>query len=239
MIPSARSFHVMKQIEVPFSSLHLNRQEIYLMMGSDAYAPDPEMVERIEQTIRHIGEWCRPLWGYELYEITAIGKNFVQLGDQTLATGSIITRYLHDAEQLALFVATAGTEFQSWMDFEACSGDILREFIAGHIGSEIAEATVRVMSEALATECNTKGMQIGNPYSPGYCGWNLTGQRTLFEMLPTNPCGITLTDSCLMLPIKSVSGIIPVGTKVRREPYGCAICNSANCYKNNLKKLSR
>ena len=229
----------MKQIEIPFSSLHLNREDIYLMMGSEAYAPDPEMVGRIEGTIRQIAAWCRPRGGYELFEITALEKNAVRLGDRALSTGNIITPYLREAKYLALFVATAGAEFQTWMEQENRSGDILREFVVGHIGSEIAEATVRVVCGMLAEACEARGLRIGNPYSPGYCGWNITGQRTLFGMLPDDPCGIVLTDSCLMLPIKSVSGIIPVGPEVRPQPYGCAICNSPTCYKNNLKKQNR
>ena len=45
-------------------------------------------------------------------------------------------------------------------------------------------------------------------YSPGYCGWNVSGQRALFRALLPEQIGIALNASCLMTPLKSVSGVI-------------------------------
>jgi hypothetical protein len=50
-------------------------------------------------------------------------------------------------------------------------------------------------------------------FSPGYCGWDLTAQRALFESLRPEAIGIFLTGSCLMQPLKSVSGVIVAGKK--------------------------
>ena len=47
----------------------------------------------------------------------------------------------------------------------------------------------------------------------------------------TSPCGIRLTDSSLMIPIKSVSGVIGVGTDVRKLEYTCGLCTYENCYR--------
>ena len=45
-------------------------------------------------------------------------------------------------------------------------------------------------------------------YSPGYCGWHVSGQRKLFERLRPEEIGITLNASFLMSPLKSVSGAL-------------------------------
>jgi len=50
-------------------------------------------------------------------------------------------------------------------------------------------------------------------YSPGYCGWHMSGQRRLFEFLHPEEIGISLLDSFLMKPLKSVSGVMVVGGK--------------------------
>ena len=44
-----------------------------------------------------------------------------------------------------------------------------------------------------------------------------------------NPTGIALSESCLMHPIKSVSGVIGIGTTARRRAYGCVICQNKTC----------
>lgn len=48
-------------------------------------------------------------------------------------------------------------------------------------------------------------------YSPGYCGWHVSGQRALFDFLRPEEIGITLNASCLMQPLKSISGVLVVG----------------------------
>lgn len=48
-------------------------------------------------------------------------------------------------------------------------------------------------------------------YSPGYCGWDVSGQRALFDVLRPEVVGITLNESCLMQPLKSISGVLVTG----------------------------
>jgi len=50
-------------------------------------------------------------------------------------------------------------------------------------------------------------------YSPGYCGWDVSGQRALFGFLGPEEIGITLNASCLMQPLKSISGVLVAGAR--------------------------
>ena len=59
-----------------------------------------------------------------------------------------------------------------------------------------------------------------------------------FSCLPEFPCGVRLSDSSLMSPIKSVSGIIAYGPCIVKRKYGCELCGKADCYKNR-NKLNR
>lgn len=216
---------------IPFDRLSLERREIYRMMGSGSYEPDDEMKNMVEQTIGHISAFCKPRYGYAIYSSQGITEDTVTIGGKTFYTGSVITENLRDADRFALMVATSGAEFERWYRGEVDSGDILREFVASNIGSEIAEAAGRVAEEDIAGWCGKSGWGTGRSYAPGYCGWDISGQHGLFALLPPLPCGIMLNSSCLMTPIKSISGIIPVGANVTKKAYGCAICNQPGCYK--------
>jgi len=70
-------------------------------------------------------------------------------------------------------------------------------------------------------------------YSPGYCGWNLTGQRALFAALGPEEIGIHLTDNCLMEPLKSISGVMVMGPAEVHEftdDYSfCSTCPTHDC----------
>ena len=77
-----------------------------------------------------------------------------------------------------------------------------------------------------------RGWRHTNRFSPGYCGWHVSEQKKLFPLFPSaEPCGIRLTDSSLMLPIKSVSGVIGLGDGVRKLEYTCGLCTYDKCYR--------
>jgi cobalamin-dependent methionine synthase-like protein len=71
------------------------------------------------------------------------------------------------------------------------------------------------------------------PYSTGYCGWHVSGQRTLFARLRADEIGIALTASCVMDPIKSVSGVLVAGKadvhRFRPDYPFCEACTTHEC----------
>jgi hypothetical protein len=71
------------------------------------------------------------------------------------------------------------------------------------------------------------------PYSPGYCGWHVSGQLALFDCLGPDEVGVELSESCLMRPLKSVSGVLvaaepEVHTFVNDFPF-CGDCVDHQC----------
>jgi hypothetical protein len=107
--------------------------------------------------------------------------------------------------------------------------DFLRGYIYDVIGSEIVEAAADLMQADLERTMLNSGSKITNRYSPGYCNWDVAEQHKLFKLIPNNYCGIKLTQSALMDPVKSISGIIGVGKNVKYSRYTCSICGQADC----------
>jgi hypothetical protein len=85
------------------------------------------------------------------------------------------------------------------------------------------------MQARLEADIRKLGQTLTNRYSPGYCQWPVTDQRKLFRLFKGSPCGVILTDSALMNPIKSISGLIGVGANVQYREYQCDLCNIKKC----------
>lgn len=154
----------------------------------------------------------------------------IKLNDaNVLHTGNVITYLLKGSTRFSLFVATAGKEFQLYFDRLKKRDDMVETFIADTIGSLIAERAGDIMELLLEKEIGTD--KHTNRFSPGYCGWSLSNQKEIFNLMGGNPCGITLSDVFLMNPIKSISGIIGIGEKVNEKVYGCKFCELESCYK--------
>ena len=153
------------------------------------------------------------------------------LADEALVVGRVYPR----AEGLALFVATLG---------EAVSARIRHLFDAeelaeGYMLDAVASAGADLLADRLAERYRHtlagRGLADARvlPYSPGYCGWPTRGQRPLFDALRPGEIGVTLNDSCLMSPIKSVSGVLVAGPgeahRFRPDFPFCDDCRTHEC----------
>ena len=173
-----------------------------------------------------------PRCGYVLRQGEVEGKEFLRIGDVRFNPGRIITFAMKDAFFYAFFTATIGNQYDEYCKRLKKNNDILLTFIADIIGSILAEATVSWLMNRLTEIAEVEGLKVSNNYSPGYCDWALVDQKKLFGLFPENITGVRLTDSCLMLPVKSVSGIVAIGKAVKKQAYSCNICKMITCVRN-------
>lgn len=211
--------------------------DIHLSLGYGGACPPDDIQSMVKAMIETISKVCHPSFCYTIKDNVTIGRSGIIVDDVNFRTGKVISSYLDKAEAIAFFIATAGLEFENWLKDLHKQGDVWNMFLADAIGSEIAEATTRAVSDELEKEAKLNRLNISNSYSPGYCGWTVKEQQKLFSLLPSEPCGVKLTDSSLMLPIKSVSGIIGLGSQLEKKVYGCDICNMKTCYKKRASSV--
>ena len=214
----------MTEKTLTYEDLQISLADVYEQMGYRDAEPD-EATQR--ETLAVIGEvqgWLRPRF---CYQVVRLQPDFDM--------GRIILRQLHGAEAYVLFICTSGMEFEAYQQRLKDAGDMVRIFIADALGSVIAEKTADRMEEHLQESIDKLGWQHTNRFSPGYCGWHVSQQQRLFPLFQGHTCGVTLTDSSLMVPIKSVSGIVGIGKEVRRLDYSCGLCDFKQCYKRRSK----
>jgi len=147
----------------------------------------------------------------------------------TFNVGKKIARQLKNTEGAALFIGTAGAGIGEKSKALMADGDLIEGYILDVIGSVTVEAAIDKIQDSFEYELTNCGKKITNRYSPGYCGWALNEQERFFTLFPDNHCGIKLSDSCLMDPIKSVSGVIGFGANVKKTAYECQMCELETC----------
>ena len=159
--------------------------------------------------------------GSSMEEISIAGFNF--------QTGKTIVKMLKGARQYIFFMATAGTGPENLARTLIGEGQYLEGYIVDLIASSLAEATAQYVHDHLKELGARTGYKITNRYSPGYCGWKVNEQQKLFSLFPEGSCGIKLSESSLMSPIKSVSGLVGAGTEVSFRDYTCELCSMKDC----------
>ena len=144
-------------------------------------------------------------------------------------SGKIIHKMLRHSEKYALFVVTAGSEAAYLARSLIAEGNYLDGYIVDLLASALVDSAADQIQEQVRNLAKELGLHITNRYSPGYCSWNVEEQQKLFSLFPKGTCGISLSESSLMSPVKSISGIIGIGAEVKYREYTCEICPMLNC----------
>lgn len=215
----------MTKKELRYEDLGISLSELYEQMGYEQAVPDEATVKETDMIIAEAKGFLRPRFSF-----------FVQRELPDFAIGKIIERQLKGAEAYAFFICTAGVEYEAFQERLKKEGDMVRVFIADALGSVIAEKAADQMELSLQENIDKLGWHHTNRFSPGYCGWHVSQQQLLFPLFKGETCGVKLTESSLMVPIKSVSGIIGLGPNVRHLDYTCGLCDFKQCYKRKKKK---
>ena len=211
----------MTQKTLTFEQLGITDDDVYTQMGYHGETPDPQTKAETAAVLSEVSRWLQPQFCFLVTaELPA-----------SLNIGTIIERQLRGASGYACFIATAGQSFEAYQQRLKREGDLVATFIADAVGSVIAEKCADQMEHTLQQSIDKLGWHHTNRFSPGYCGWHVSEQQLLFPLFEGHTCGVTLTDSSLMLPIKSVSGIVGIGEKVRRLDYSCGLCSFEKCFK--------
>ena len=98
-------------------------------------------------------------------------------------------------------------------------GDSLVEELADRSNGRICELAL------------SAGLKPDLRRSPGYGRWAIEEQQLLFDVLEPGDIGVTLTETCLMNPSKSISFAVPLlgGDPGRRGRSRCTRCGFVSC----------
>ena len=146
-----------------------------------------------------------------------------------------LRRHLAGCDRAVLFAATVGLEMDRLIArFSAVSP--ARALMLQAVGTERIEALCDLFCVDISRRLARDGLHSRPRFSPGYGDLPIEMQRDIFRVLdcPAN-IGLTLNESLLMSPSKSVTAIIGVRKKGcgadddPDESAGCGVCPDSDC----------
>jgi hypothetical protein len=145
---------------------------------------------------------CRAVW--QRYPLEW-GGDELDLGFAKTASRHL-RRHLEGCAEILLFACTAGSEIDRRINREKLVSPV-RGLLMSAIGSQQVEGACDRLCNLLAAEHPEK--QLVTRYSPGYGDLPLEIQKDVFRALDCErSIGVTLTESLLMQPSKSVTAVI-------------------------------
>jgi hypothetical protein len=162
----------------------------------------------------------------------AYAVSFVESRDgDTVVVGGVaftsrtLSRNLASSERIFPMVATCGREMD---EASPAKGDMLKEFWWDLIKAHLLTAASNHLSDHLHRKFRLGKTAIMRPGSGDATVWPIEQQRGLFALLGDveQAIGVRLTDSFLMVPNKTVSGILfPTEVDFR----SCEVCHRESC----------
>ncbi len=194
----------------------------------------PEMVrELIDEILPEVPLRINIQCGFRILPAGSVRveRNTVVCDGTVFSAGSIIASQLKQSASFAVFLSSIGPLMEQWSSQFMSEGDMMRGYIVDAIASDVVGRTSEWLERQIAGHVKPRGWKVTNAYSPGYCDWSVSDQHALFSFFPENFCGVTLTPSALMIPIKSLSGIMGLGPDVKRGAFQCSICDLKDCFR--------
>ena len=142
--------------------------------------------------------------------------------------GEDISAFLSDCDSVVILAATLGAEAESLIR-RAAARNMSDAVILDAAGSAAIEAVCDNFCADLAAELAPRFLT--DRFSPGYGDMPLGDQPAIFRLLDVSRrIGVSLSESGLMIPQKSVTALIGVSDRPQRARGGCEACvNFGNC----------
>ncbi len=226
----ASEIHNFRTIGVEANKIFIKTENILKSLQVPADKADKYLTDQIETYRITCSKISKPYASYSIHENPDFNPKSGELvlNNTTFSLGKIVCNALKQSTKVAFFICTCGDTVEKLSKQLMAEGHSLEGYIVDLVGSEIAEGIADIIHKLIGDDMKKANLNITNRYSPGYCNWPVSDQQNLFLMLQ-DTCGVSLTPSSLMIPIKSVSGIVGIGPDVKFRGYECSKCDAAFC----------
>ena len=212
--------------------IEIDRNQVCRHLGYDAdYQLPVRISSLIDEYIENAHYLIDPSYVHVIKDIEWARGSIAFVEDSTIFKSKVIAKLLEQCHMVAVFLVTIGKYLEETAHQLAADKLMLQATVLDAIGSDAVERVADSVQERIRMAANALGLVISRRFSPGYCDWDIGQQRMLFSALRGDTLGIHLTSECLMIPQKSISGIIGIGPPDSNvENYNhCNFCRKYDC----------
>ena len=207
----------------------MNIKETLRYLGYHGQEADSQVLALVEQCWKELEHAVSPKSIYREYPLSFFGENGID-GYGFKTQSKALKKNLDGCKAVVMFAATLGTGvdllLQRYGRLQMSRAVVIQAAAAAMLEDYCDE-----VNEEIRREYEKKGCFLRPRFSPGYGDFSLDCQPALLQCLEAGKrVGITLTDSLLMAPSKSVTALIGISStsencRVKR----CHACDKKDC----------
>jgi hypothetical protein len=146
---------------------------------------------------------------YRTFHLSGVEGNAVKGPDTgDLFHGAHMLKLLTGCDRATLLACTIGPNLEAEVERLQKAGELTDAFALEMTGGWMADYMADRVDERVEHEIKREGYGRTMRFSPGYGDWTLDNQPQVLRLAEAERIGITLTESNIMIPRKSVSAVI-------------------------------
>lgn len=210
--------------------MEIDKSEVLRYLGYKNQHIDEKLTELIDECIGEVIDISERKYIYNIFDIKEENEGILLLNTVLYLKGKDIYKHLNSSEGCALMAVTLGLEMDKRIAFYS-KFNITKAVIMDACASTAVEALCDIVQCEIGEAAAKSGLYITKRFSPGYGDFSVEHQRGILNVLDCErKIGLTLTDSFLMLPRKSVTAVIGLGRSSNiKSCEKCMVCNMKNC----------
>jgi len=180
--------------------------DVEAVLGRLHMETDGELADEVRRLVHIAQPVVRPKAVYQVCPIEKRGSDCVAMGGVKFAS-EVLRRNLDDADKVFAYVASCGTEIAA---VDAGDDPFVAPFCIEILKEQALMAARAALFQDIEKRFAPGPIASMNPGSGPRHVWPIEQQRELFRLLGDvrGSIGVTLTESCLMIPNKTVSGLL-------------------------------
>ena len=188
----------------------------YARAGSDSFATLEGLIPEAESALSY--KVCYTELPIEINGDTVNSPAFS-------VKSSDLAKNLSGCEKIIIFGATIGIGFDRLIAKYSSTSPSKAVLLQG-MGAERIEALCNTFCRDMEAEYG----KLRPRFSPGYGDLDISFQADIFSILDlSRKIGLTLNESLIMSPSKSVTAIVGIGRSCENIPSGCESCQKKYC----------
>jgi len=212
--------------------LRVDRDEVLRFQGykKGIDIPDAAVLLLFDEALALGESLMDPRVVYRAAPVTGQGPDVIETAGQRLHIPEI-GRLWGSLEAIGAGVCTVGSAIEARVRGLWDRRELPLAVMLDSVGSAAVESLTEYANDLLCQAAIPAGLKVTNRVSPGYAGWDTAEQASLFRICPGGPIGVTLNESCVMSPAKSISFLVGVGPEARVDHYftQCRRCWMPDC----------
>ncbi|PWJ52229.1 vitamin B12 dependent-methionine synthase activation domain-containing protein [Faecalicatena contorta] len=204
-------------------------KEAIRYLGYGKHAVDDSTLALISDSFRNLEAAAGRKSIYRIFDLEQIADDKFIIGKAEIQSRNL-GRNLRGCSKIVLFGATLGTEVDRLITRTSLT-DMAKAVIHQACAAAMLEEYCDECQRNIGRELEAEGLYLRPRFSPGYGDFDIRHQAVLMQMLDcAKHIGLTMTDSYMMTPTKSVTAVIGASATMEKcHIKGCESCGKKDC----------